>query len=108
MLVSKVQLVIDSVWCDSVSRKTVPVMHSVTGARVGEVAHAQSEGPEIAVNAAAKGFKAWRKMSRLDRSKIMRSAADLLRQRVEAMSRLGFCCVAHAASDTIASSEVLQ
>ena len=41
-----------------------------------------------ALEAADKGFKAWRKVSAFDRSKVMRKAANLLRERVDAIAPL--------------------
>ena len=80
---AKVQLFIDGEWCDSLSGKTIPVLNPATEEKIGEVAHAQREDLELAVNAAARGFKVWRKMSPLDRSGILRKAGDLLRQRAD-------------------------
>jgi len=86
--VSKVQLFIDGEWCDSLSGKTIPVVNPATEERIGEVAHAQREDLELAVNAAARGFRVWRKMSPLDRSAILRKAADLLRQRADSIATM--------------------
>ena len=85
---SKVQLFIDGGWCDSLSGKTIPVVNPATEERIGEVAHAQREDLELAVNAAARGFQVWRKMSPLDRSAILRKAADLLRQRADSIATM--------------------
>ena len=85
---SKVQLFIDGEWCDSLSGKTIPVVNPATEERIGEVAHAQREDLELAVNAAARGFRVWRKMSPLDRSAILRKAADLLRQRADSIATM--------------------
>ena len=85
---SKVQLFIDGEWCDSLSGKTIAVINPATEEKLGEVAHAQREDLELAVNAAARGFRIWRKMSPLDRSVILRRAADLLRQRVDAIATI--------------------
>ncbi len=85
---SKVQLFIDGEWCDSLSGKTIRVVNPATEEKIGEVAHAQREDLELAVNAAARGFKVWRKMSPLDRSDILRKAADLLRQRADKIATM--------------------
>jgi len=110
--VYKVQLFIDGCWRDSVSGKTIPVLNPATEERIGEVAHAQHEDLEIAVNAAAKGFKVWRRMSPLDRSKIMRNAADLLRQRIEAIATVMTLeqgkPIAEAKVEVLASADILD
>ncbi|HEY0234970.1 MAG TPA: NAD-dependent succinate-semialdehyde dehydrogenase [Afipia sp.] len=84
----KVQLFIDGAWCDSLSGKTIPVTNPATEEKIGEIAHAQREDLELAVNAAERGFRVWRKMSPLDRSAILRKAADLLRQRVDSIATM--------------------
>ncbi|QDW42085.1 NAD-dependent succinate-semialdehyde dehydrogenase [Bradyrhizobium sp. KBS0727] len=85
---SKVQLFINGEWCDSLSGKTILVVNPATEEKIGEVAHAQREDLGLAVNAAARGFQVWRKMSPLDRSGILRKAADLLRQRVDSIATM--------------------
>lgn len=84
----KVQFFIDGVWCDSLSGKTIPIVNPATEEKIGEVASAQREDLELAVNAAERGFHLWRKMSPLDRSAIIRKAADLLRQRADSIAKM--------------------
>jgi succinate-semialdehyde dehydrogenase/glutarate-semialdehyde dehydrogenase len=88
------------------------VINPATEERIGEVAHAKHEDLEIAVNAAAKGFKVWRRMSPLDRSKIMRNAADLLRQRIEAIATVMTLeqgkPIAEAKVEVLASADILD
>jgi succinate-semialdehyde dehydrogenase/glutarate-semialdehyde dehydrogenase len=86
--VTKVQLFIDGEWCDSLSGRTISVVNPATEEKIGEVAHAQREDLELAVNAAARGFGVWRKMSPLDRSGILRKAGDLLRQRADSIATM--------------------
>lgn len=108
----KVQLFIDGVWCDSLSEKAIPVINPATEQRIGEVAHAQHEDLELAVAAAVKGFKVWRKMSPLDRSRIMRAAADLLRQRIDMIAHLMTCeqgkPVSESKAEILASADILD
>lgn len=84
----KVQFFIDGVWCDSLSGKTIPIVNPATEEKIGEVASAQREDLELAVAAAERGFRLWRKMSPLDRSAIIRKAADLLRQRADSIAKM--------------------
>ena len=51
--------------------------------RIGTVAHADQRDLDRALEAAEKGFQVWRKISAFDRSKLMRKAADLLRDRAD-------------------------
>jgi succinate-semialdehyde dehydrogenase/glutarate-semialdehyde dehydrogenase len=86
--VTKVQLFIDGEWCDSLSGRTIAVVNPATEEKIGEVAHAQREDLERAVNAAANGFQTWRRMSPLDRSGILRKAGELLRQRADSIATM--------------------
>jgi succinate-semialdehyde dehydrogenase/glutarate-semialdehyde dehydrogenase len=81
-----VQLFIDGEWRDSRSAEIIPVLNPATEERVGTVAHARRDDLEDAVNAAARGFNVWRKTPPPERSQIMRTAADLLRKRVDAIA----------------------
>ena len=82
------QLFIDGAWCPAASGRTLPVMNPATGKQIGTLAHAEKADLDRALEAADKGFKAWRKVSAFERSKIMRKAANLMRERVETIAPL--------------------
>jgi succinate-semialdehyde dehydrogenase / glutarate-semialdehyde dehydrogenase len=84
----KVQLLIDGKWCDAASGRTLPVANPATGETIGTVAHAEKADLDRALEAAKKGFEAWRKTGAFDRYKTMRKAADLLRARADAIAPL--------------------
>ena len=48
---------------------------------IGTLAYAEKADLDEALEAAAKGFAVWKKVSAYERSKIMRKAANLLRER---------------------------
>jgi succinate-semialdehyde dehydrogenase/glutarate-semialdehyde dehydrogenase len=83
-----VQLLIDGAWTPAAGQRTLQVMNPATGEPVGTVAHADTSDLDRALAAADKGFHQWRKVSAYDRSKVMRKAADLLRERADAIARL--------------------
>jgi len=83
-----VSLFIDGAWTRAASGHTLPVVNPATGDVIGTVAHAQHADLDRALSAAEKGFNAWRKVSAFDRSKVMRKAANLLRERVDAIAPL--------------------
>jgi succinate-semialdehyde dehydrogenase / glutarate-semialdehyde dehydrogenase len=85
---SDVMLFIDGQWTKAAGGRTIPVVNPATGEPIGTVAHADKSDLDRALEAADKGFRQWRKVSAFDRSKIMRKAADLLRQRVDAIAPL--------------------
>lgn len=107
-----VQLFIDGEWRDSRSAETIVVLNPATEERVGTVAHARREDLEDAVNAATRGFKIWRKTSPLERSQIMRTAADLLRKRVDAIATVMTLeqgkPIAEAKTEINASADILD
>ncbi|WP_213769795.1 NAD-dependent succinate-semialdehyde dehydrogenase [Bradyrhizobium sp. dw_78] len=109
---NNVQLFIDGVWRDSLSGQTIAVINPATEEKIGHVASARKEDLDLAVAAAAKGFKIWRKFSPLDRSKIMRTAADLLRQRIDRIAQLMTLeqgkPLAEARIELLASADVLD
>src|SRR4051812_49331585 len=80
------QLFIDGVWGPSQSGRTLPVVNPATGEQIGTVAYAERPDLDRALEAADKGFKVWRRMSAFDRSKIMRKAANLMRERVDTIA----------------------
>src|ERR1700734_2683902 len=83
-----VQLYIDGKWRPAASGKTIPVLNPATEEVVGTVAHADKADLDEALAAADKGFKAWRAVSALERSKVMRKAADLIRERAEKIATI--------------------
>ena len=75
-------------WRPARSGRTIAVLNPATEEVIGQVAHAGRDDLDEALDAAEKGFAVWRKVSAYDRSKVMRKAADLLRQRVDAIAAL--------------------
>ncbi len=83
-----VNLFIDGAWTPSASGKTLEVLNPATGEPLGRLAHAGIADLDRALEAAQKGFDIWRKVSANERSKIMRKAAGLMRERTDAIARL--------------------
>ncbi|HSW17303.1 MAG TPA: aldehyde dehydrogenase family protein, partial [Ramlibacter sp.] len=75
------QLFINNQWQDAADGKTLAVFNPATGKEIGRVAHASKADLDRALEAAQKGFETWRDMTAADRSKIMRKAAGLMRER---------------------------
>src|SRR6202008_3140775 len=50
--------------------------------------HASARDLDHALEAARKGFEVWRATSAYDRAKVMRKAANLVRERAEAIARI--------------------
>lgn len=83
-----VQLFIDGKWQPAAAGRTLPVHNPATGATIGTIPHAGTEDLDAALAAAQRGFDVWRNMGAFERSKIMRKAAQLLRDRVETIASL--------------------
>ncbi|MCO6417920.1 NAD-dependent succinate-semialdehyde dehydrogenase [Siccirubricoccus sp. KC 17139] len=88
MAYPKVQLHIDGTWRAARSGKTIPVLNPATEEVIGEVAHAGRDDLDEALEAAERGFAAWKKVSAFERAKLMRKAADLLRSRADEIAKL--------------------
>jgi succinate-semialdehyde dehydrogenase/glutarate-semialdehyde dehydrogenase len=82
------RLLIDNQWRDAAGGKTLEVLNPATGERIGRVAHASIEDLDLALAAARRGFEAWRQVPANERQGLMRAAAGLVRQRVDAIARL--------------------
>jgi succinate-semialdehyde dehydrogenase/glutarate-semialdehyde dehydrogenase len=82
------QLFIDGTWRAARSGRTIPVLNPATEEVIGHVAHAGKDDLDEALEAAAKGFATWKKVSAFDRSKLMRKAADILRGRADEVAKL--------------------
>ena len=83
-----VLLCIDGRWTRSADGRSIPVVNPATEEVVGSVAHAGRPELDAALAAAEKGFAVWRQVSAYERSKVMRRAAALLRERLETIARL--------------------
>src|SRR5579883_2274725 len=83
---SDVSLMIDGAWTKGANGRTIPVINPATEEVIGHVAHAEKADLDRALAAADKGFKQWRKVSPFDRYKVMRKAAELIRQRADAIA----------------------
>ncbi len=83
-----VLLSIDGAWTKAADRRAILVVNPATEEIIGSVAHAGRADLDAALDAAERGFAAWRKISAYERSKVMRRAAELLRERAEKVAQL--------------------
>jgi len=83
-----IRLLIANEWVDAAGGKTIAVLNPATGAAIGNVAHASIADLDRALEAAQRGFDAWRKVSAHERAATMRRAAALLRERAADIARL--------------------
>jgi succinate-semialdehyde dehydrogenase/glutarate-semialdehyde dehydrogenase len=83
-----VLLHIDGKWRPAASGLRLDIVNPATEAVLGSLAHAGTVDLDEALAAAAKGFEIWRRVSAFERSKLMRKAAGLLRERNEIIATL--------------------
>ncbi|MCZ7656584.1 MAG: NAD-dependent succinate-semialdehyde dehydrogenase [Xanthobacteraceae bacterium] len=85
---SELGLYIDGKWQNGSGRKGEEVLNPATEKALGTLPHATRADLDQALDAANKGFKLWRAKSAYDRAKILRKAADLVRERQDAIARI--------------------
>lgn len=82
------QLFINGVWLDAKDGRSQAVLNPATGQEIGRVAHAGKADLDQALQAAQQGFETWRDMTPAERSKIMRRAAGLMRDRAADIAQI--------------------
>ena len=107
-----VMLHIDGAWTAAQGGKRLDVMNPATGEVNGTVAHAERADLDVALAAADQGFAAWRRVSAFERSKLLRRAADLLRERADDIARLMTLeqgkPLAEARMETVAGADIID
>ncbi len=105
-------LYIDGQWCPAAAGRTLPVVNPANHQEIGTVAYAERADLDRALEAAEKGFKAWRKVAAFERCKVMRKAADILRERAD---KIAACMtfeqgkpLAEAKQETLAGADVID
>lgn len=88
MFYPQVNLFINGVWREGSEGVRENVTNPATGLVIGSFAHASAADLDEAISAAEQGLKAWQAISVFDRSKIMRAAAGIMRERVEEIAGL--------------------
>src|SRR5579859_6691875 len=82
-------LFIDGAWRkNGGGNKGEDVINPATEKPLARLPHASKADLDAALEAAKKGFAVWRATSAYDRAKIMRKAADLMRERHDAISKI--------------------
>jgi succinate-semialdehyde dehydrogenase/glutarate-semialdehyde dehydrogenase len=86
---SELGLYIDGAWRKSGSTgKGEDVINPATEKPLAHLPHASLDDLDEALESAKRGFLTWKATSAYDRAKIMRKAADLMRERYDAISKI--------------------
>ena len=106
------QLFIDGQWCDAADGRTLAVLNPSTGAEIGRVARADVADLDRALAAAQRGFEVWRAVPAIERAKIMREAARLMRERAAAIAPILTLeqgkPLAEAKAETVSSADIIE
>src|SRR5512143_3127687 len=85
---SDLALYIDGKWLTGEGRKGEDVINPATGKVLAHQPHASTADLDAALAAAEKGFAVWKATLAYDRAKIIRKAADLVRERFDHISHV--------------------
>ncbi|MBX3649970.1 MAG: NAD-dependent succinate-semialdehyde dehydrogenase [Burkholderiales bacterium] len=80
-------LYIDGQFLGHEGRKTQDVLNPATDEVLGQLPHATKDDLDRALFAAQKAFRIWRATSPMERSKVLRKAAELVRDRAQQIAR---------------------
>jgi succinate semialdehyde dehydrogenase (EC 1.2.1.16) len=81
-------LYIDGKFTSGSSGVTSDVINPANDAVLAKLPHAKKAELDAALAAADKGFKEWKRVSAYERAKILRKAADLVRERTEDIAKV--------------------
>ncbi len=81
-------LFIGGEWLGTGGRQSSPVVNPATEEVIGHVPHASKADLDRALAAAQEGFKTWRAVFPDERGRVLKRAADLLRERKEEIARI--------------------
>jgi succinate-semialdehyde dehydrogenase/glutarate-semialdehyde dehydrogenase len=81
-------LYIDGEWISGGGRESEQVINPATEKPLATLTHASKADLDRALAAAERGFKLWRATAPYERARIMRKAAELIRERLDAITRI--------------------
>lgn len=82
------QLFVDGDWIGGAGRDCRPVVNPADEDELGALPCASTGDVDRAVEAAARGFAIWRAVPAVDRGRVLKRAAELVRERAERIARL--------------------
>jgi succinate-semialdehyde dehydrogenase / glutarate-semialdehyde dehydrogenase len=105
-------LFIGGKWTNGANRKSEPVINPANEKSLADLPHASKGDLDEAVEAAKKGFEVWRKTSAWDRGRVMRKAADLIRERAPNIAKIltqeQGKTIAEATGEVLAAADVIE
>ena len=82
------KLLINGNWRHAAGRNSEPVLNPSTGAVLGDLPHVTEADLNEALDSSARGFEVWRKISPVERGRILQRAAALIMERAEQIASL--------------------
>jgi succinate-semialdehyde dehydrogenase / glutarate-semialdehyde dehydrogenase len=108
----KPSLFIAGVWRGASDGGTIPVVNPATGDVIGDLPVATHDDLDEALAAADVGFRIWRNVSAYDRSKILRAAAQLMRERASQIGAIATTeqgkPIAESTAEAFASADIFD
>jgi succinate-semialdehyde dehydrogenase/glutarate-semialdehyde dehydrogenase len=109
---SDLKLHIDGEWINGGGRKGEDVVNPATGKALAHLPHASAVDLDRALEAAEKGLTVWRATAPYDRARVMRKAADLLRERADQVARIitqeQGKVLAEARAETLTTADIID
>jgi succinate-semialdehyde dehydrogenase/glutarate-semialdehyde dehydrogenase len=106
------ELYIDGQWLNGNGRKGEDVINPATEKPLAHLPHASTADLDAALEAAKKGFAKWRVTAAYDRARILRKAADLMRERHDAIAKILVLeqgkVYAEARAEVITSADIIE
>ena len=81
-------LFLNGEWREATAKESLEIINPATEEVIGKVSHARKEDLDIALNAAENAFNSWKNVSAYERSKILRKAADIVRDKADQIATL--------------------
>lgn len=85
---TKLELYIDGEWLGAGKRRTHRVINPANGATLGELPLADAADLDRALQAAERGYRLWKRSTAEERGRVLKGAAQLIRQRIEHIARV--------------------
>jgi len=84
----ELKLHIDGEWIGAGERRIHKVVNPATGATLGELPLVDAPDLDRALDAAERGFRQWKSATAEERARVLKGAAQLIRQRVDHIARI--------------------
>lgn len=82
-MTADVLLFLDGKWVAGSGGRSLPLTNPATGETAGSVAVAETADLDIALKGAGSTFRSWKNASPVERGRVLRRAAELLRERID-------------------------